>query len=296
MSLFDTLKFIATHPLNRHDPIDALLGFVKWQVISRLRGGPIEYEWINGSRFLVGRGDTALTGNIYTGLFEFPEMAFLMHFLRPDDLYVDVGANVGSYVILACAVARARGVAFEPVPSTFDRLRANVELNKLATTVRMFNKGVGRELGRLRFTAREGATNHVLASGEEGGASVSVEVVTLDSALECEEPAFLKIDVEGFETHVIEGARAVLSRQSLGAVLVELNGSGRRYGMDESKIVEVMRQHGFTPYAYKPMTRSLEELPGINAEDGNTLFLRDKVRVLQRLAAAPKFRVHGQLV
>jgi hypothetical protein len=53
-------------------------------------------------------GMTGATGNLYVGLHEFEEMAFLLHFLRPGDLFADVGANVGSYTILA-AVAVERG-------------------------------------------------------------------------------------------------------------------------------------------------------------------------------------------
>ena len=67
-------------------------------------------------------GETGLTGNLYAGLHEFADMAFVMHALRPTDLFVDIGANAGSYTILACAVAKARGCAFEPLPSTYRRL------------------------------------------------------------------------------------------------------------------------------------------------------------------------------
>ena len=58
-------------------------------------------------------------------------MGFLLHVLRSEDLFVDVGANVGSYTILACSVVGARGISFEPVPSTYKRLVENMRLNHL---------------------------------------------------------------------------------------------------------------------------------------------------------------------
>jgi hypothetical protein len=58
-----------------------------------------------------------LTGNLYAGLHEFSEMGFLLHLLRQNDLFVDVGANLGSYTVLASAVCQARNIAFEPVPA-----------------------------------------------------------------------------------------------------------------------------------------------------------------------------------
>ena len=129
MSLIHTLKFITDHPLNRGQKFKSLLRFVKWQIGSRCVPGVVGYDWINGSKFLVKRGETGLTGNIYTGLHEFADMVFLLHFLRDSDLFVDIGANVGSYTILACSAVGASQVAlplnrFQARTSDLSRIRA----------------------------------------------------------------------------------------------------------------------------------------------------------------------------
>ena len=80
MSLLNTVKFITTHPLNRGHKLKSSSRFAKWQIGSRLVSGAIVYDWVNGSKFLVKTGETGLTGNIYTGLHEFADMAFLLHF------------------------------------------------------------------------------------------------------------------------------------------------------------------------------------------------------------------------
>jgi predicted RNA methylase len=74
---------------------------------------------------------TGATGNIYAGLHDFHEMALLLHFLRPCDVFVDIGANVGAYSVLASGVVGAKTFAFEPVPQTFACLRDNVRMNDL---------------------------------------------------------------------------------------------------------------------------------------------------------------------
>jgi FkbM family methyltransferase len=125
-----------------------------------------------------------LTGNIYTGLHEFPEMGFLLHFLRDDDLFVDIGANAGCYTILASSAVGAEGIAFEPVPSTYRRLVENMRLNRLEEKVKCINKGVGAKDERIGFTSDQDTTNHALASGEQCGNTVTVEVITLDAVLE----------------------------------------------------------------------------------------------------------------
>jgi FkbM family methyltransferase len=294
MSLLHIIRLITDHPLNREHKLSSIIRFAKWQVGSRLVPGAIVYDWINGSRFLVRTGEKGLTVNIYTGLYEFPDMGFLLHFLRAEDLFVDIGANVGSYSILACSAVGARGVAFEPVPSTYKRLVENIRLNHLDERVKCINKGVGAQQGTITFTSDSDTTNHVLAPGEQSSNKVTVEVTSLDTVLQGECPSLIKIDVEGFETPVLDGAQETLENTRLDAVIMELNGSGSRYGFEETKILDMMINKGFRTYSYNPFTRTLINLEGKNLNSGNTLFIRNKSLVQERLRLAPKVSVYGR--
>ncbi len=293
MSLYTTLRFITSHPLNREHKHRALLRYAKWQIGSRIVPGAVVFDWINGSRFLVRAGETGLTGNVYTGLHEFNEMAFLLHVLREDDVFVDVGANVGSYSILACSVVGARAYAFEPIPQTHSRLVDNLRLNRIEDRVICPNIGIGAKAGSFVFTADGDTVNHVLADGESNRNSVKVAMATLDSILAQQSPALIKIDVEGFEMPVLKGAEATLSKDSLHAVIMELNGSGDRYGFDENHILEMMLGYGFKTYAYDPFRRTLISLEGKNVTEGNTLFIKTQSYVADRIKNAPRFSVNG---
>jgi precorrin-6B methylase 2 len=92
---------------------------------------------------------TGATGNIYAGLHEFADMAFTLHFLRPDDLFLDIGANIGSYTLLASAVCKARTISFEPDPKTMTLLRRNIDLNGLHGRVVLEQTAVGAKKARL---------------------------------------------------------------------------------------------------------------------------------------------------
>jgi hypothetical protein len=162
MSLVRTVKFILSHPLARRRPLASLATFVKWQVGSRLVPGGVVYSWVDRSRILVHRGETGLTGNIYAGLHEFEDMAFLLHLLRREDLFVDVGANVGAYSVLACAVTAAHGFAFEPVPSTYSRLLDNVRLNRAETQIKCINMAVADVPGIVAFSSADDTMNHAI--------------------------------------------------------------------------------------------------------------------------------------
>lgn len=290
---FDTAKFITDHPLNQGKRLKALLAFLGWQVRSRFSRGPIVYRWVNGSRVIVHRGDTSLTGNIYCGLHDFADMAYVLHVTRPDDLFVDVGANVGSYSVLACAVKGARGVCFEPVPVTFARLLDNIRINALSDRVEALNLGVADREGELAFTSAENCTNHVVADNENAPEAVRVKVLPLDAILKGRAPSMLKIDVEGFEVPVLKGAEATLANDSLHSVLLELNGSNARYGFSESDILGTMSRHGFVACSYEPFTRELRRLEGGGSLTGNTLFVRRPEVASVRVRQSSPFVVRG---
>ena len=221
-------------------------------------------------------------------------MAFLLHVLRTDDLFIDVGANVGSYTILACSAIGAEGYAFEPVPTTYNRLIENIRLNHLENRVKCLNIGVGSDNGSIVFTSDMDTTNHVLASEEQSENPIKVDVSTLDTILENESPVLMKIDVEGYEMPVLEGATETLKNKTLHSVIMELNGSGNRYGFDEPRILELMFDHGFRTYSYNPLGRILLNLEGKKLTSGNTLFIRDESFVLDRLNSSPDIIIHGR--
>ena len=292
MGLIGTLKFITRHPFNRDRKISALKRFFAWQFGCRFVPGPVVVRFVNDAVLLVGPGMTGATGNIYTGLHEFEDMAFVLHFLRPEDLFVDVGANIGSYTLLASAAVGARSISFEPVPDTFRLLLRNISLNDVKDKVIAHNSGVGHEAGVLHFTSGLDTVNHVANADElHSIPTVEVPIVTLDTILDSQQPALIKIDVEGFETNVINGADTTLSQPSLTAIVMELNGSGKRYGFDDNVIHRRMVDHGFTPSSYNPFTRTLVTLDEVNSLSGNTLYIRNREFVQQRLSSAPRFRI-----
>ncbi len=296
MSTLNTLSFIANHPLNSGQKIPALLGFLKWQIGSRLVPGPIIFEWVNGAKIVVRRGEKGVTQNVYCGLHDFEDMAYLLHVLDPEDLFIDIGANVGSYTILACAAKGSRGYSFEPVPTTYLRLLENIAINSLGSRVVALNIGLSNYAGELSFTSVESCTNHVTTESEDSDnmATVKVKVCSLDSVLGDEAPSLIKIDVEGFETPVLQGAQAALRNMALHSVIMELNGSGVRYGYNEDDILNKMKDHGFSTYQYNPFRREIKPLHGKNATHGNTLFLRNENIIREKLAKAPPIALRSR--
>ncbi len=297
MGLYQVLRFIVTHPMNKDAKSRAVLRFLKWQVRTLLRRERVVFEWVNGTSIIVGRGEAGLTGNIYCGLHEFNEMAFLLHFLRADDFFVDVGANAGAYTILAGGAVGAAGIALEPVPSAFSRLTTNVQANRLSERVTCLNLGVGNRETELKFTSTLDCINHVVLDGKASEDLIEVSVNRLDTILGDRRPSLIKIDVEGYETPVLQGAERTMTQKELLAVIMELNGSGERYGYDEEVLNRMMLDLGFSTLSYDPFQRLLIALNGKrDIRQGNELYLRDIGSVRERVASAPKFSVQGRLI
>jgi hypothetical protein len=90
----------AAHPLTRDGQLGAWARFAGWHLRSRL-SAEVVAPWIGGQRLVVRPGMTGATGNLYYGLHEFMSMGLVLHFLRGGDLFLDAGANVGTYEVLA---------------------------------------------------------------------------------------------------------------------------------------------------------------------------------------------------
>lgn len=289
-----TFGFIHQHPLAKQHLVLAYLKLIIWQIKSRLSSDFIKVKFLDQTYFLAKKGLTGITGNIYTGLHEFEEMGFLLHFLRPEDTFFDVGANVGSYTLLASSVCKAKSFSFEPSPITFNILTENIVLNKLEDLVQTINKGVGKENGILRFSESEDTTNHVIADNEKSNYTIEVPIVALNDYYSMAKPALIKIDVEGFETEVLNGADQLLKDLNLKAIIIELIGGGGRYGYDENKIHEKLLSHSFKPYSYNPIARKIKEIKKHN--DSNTIYLRDLEFIEKRVRNANPFIVFNQRI
>lgn len=287
-----TLKFIFNHPLTRNNRLSAIINLLKWQIFSRVINFPIVYQFTEKSKLLVWRGLTGATGNFYCGLHEFEDMAFLLHILREDDLFLDIGANVGSYTMLASSEIGAKTIAFEPILKTFKIFSQNIAINSIQDKVEALNIGLGSCKSVLKFTTSFDTGNHVSSPGDTESTAVNVD--TLDNILSGRSPLLMKIDVEGFETEVLNGSSNTLEDKSLKAIIIELNGSGDRYGFDEKNIHLLLLNHGFNPYKYDPMVRDLTvTVPGGHH---NTLYIRDLEFVKERLKTARKIKVKNKEV
>lgn len=192
---------------------------------------------------------------IYLGLFEPHETRLVKTYLHPGMTVVDVGANIGYYVVLAASRVGPSGrvLAFEPSPWACQRLRHTVAENGLDATVSVHPHAVGDRAGTATLFMPGRVGNHTpsILGGEADAEPIDVPLTTLDDALRThgiDRVDLLKIDVEGFEPNVLAGARQALRSRSIKAILCELNrGWLGRNGTTVEALYDDIIAYGFQP-------------------------------------------------
>lgn len=285
------LRTIVRHPLNRHRPGRAVSRWILWHVAARIAPGAIAVPFVEATRLLMRPGDRGLTLNHYLGLAEFEEMAFALHYLEQDDLFVDVGANAGAYTVLASGATGARTIACEPDPDAIARLRDNVALNGLGGRVELHATAVGATIGEIAVTRGHGPMNQVVTTTDPGAALVPL--TTLDALLAGRRARLIKIDVEGHEPRVIAGAATSLAKGLVDALIIEV-ARGRQAGPVDGSILPALGT-GWTRVHYAPLERRLAPATG-PLTPGNHIFVRNLAEAQARVGRSPRRQVAGRLL
>jgi len=235
------IRYVWTHPANRGQRGRALLRAAGYQARSGLLRRRAVARLGEKSLLWVDRHRTAAAMAIYANPPDLPEMLAWRRALPAGGLFLDVGANVGTYTIWAAELG-AEVIALEPAPDTFRLLQENIALNGyLVTAVRA---AAGDHCGTARFTAGLDAANSLAPDG-----TAVTDLVTVDSLIGDRRVAGMKIDVEGFEIDVLRGAAAALAQQRIGLIQVEWNQASRfAVGTDRRPVADLLASYGYRLY------------------------------------------------
>ena len=188
---------------------------------------------------------------VYLHAFEWQETATIRSFLKPGDVFVDVGANIGYFTLLAASLVKKTGrvLAFEPSPYASARLAETIATNHISqVTLRVLALGAKSSTLPLYLPSQSGNHSPTMLANE-GGAPIAVNVRRLDDCLkECgvENVDFMKVDVEGFEPHVLEGANTFLSQGRIRAILCEFNEVWlQKNGSSKEQLLQILTSYGY---------------------------------------------------
>lgn len=198
---------------------------------------------------------------------------FLKAFLKPGDVVVDVGANIGNITLTSAALVGNSGKIFsiEPHPVIFKYLCRNIRLNNL-TNIDVINSAVSDFNGVICFSNKAlDDLNEVVKKS-----NLRVNTRTLDKILSKKVSYIdlLKIDVEGFEINVLRGASNILGITK--CVYYESEEKHcKKYGYTTANLIDILQSAGFNIYKLHDNKLVIIRLPYVSKENENLLAIRD---------------------
>lgn len=238
---------------------------------------PLSDRWVYTARSGLAKG-MRLRGGFQFLPKPTPKESVLLEAIAPTlagKVIYDIGANIGITTLFFARWAGAEGVvvAFEPVPPTAKRLKENLRINRLQN-VRVYELALGNTTGQAEICYATDASGIAtlrrdIAQGYRSEfrlQTFTVETVPLDVLVEREQlplPHFLKIDVEGFEYQVLQGAQRLIEH-ARPALFLELHGvSVEERAITWRQIHELLSHYGYAITAVNGVAITAENLLGM---------------------------------
>jgi FkbM family methyltransferase len=219
-------------------------------------------------------------------LYEPGSSSVLLEVLRPGDTFIDIGAHIGYFTMLASRLVGPTGhvYCFEPEVNNHYRLLNHLQINQM-TNVLPFNWAMSNSTGIVNLHTCPGNDGgHGLADVDarydpEERARVTLQptfAIPLDSLFSSVQPGAvkaIKLDTEGFELQVLQGMRKLLDTAKVPIVICEINHSLLPHvGVTEQQIRDFMLELGYTIIFDDPQTGQLTPLEATQPAPTNFVF------------------------
>ena len=212
----------------------------------------------------------------WTGFHEFREFLFLHRYLKPDMIFVDVGANLGEYSLFAAKrLSKGKVLSFEPLPSIRKVFEENVRLNGF-NNIDVYPFGLSAVPETMPIHEFEDVHEGLATfyPGERHGKTISVELKRLDDVViqgGFRTIDFIKMDIEGGELKALEGSRLVIERFR-PAFMVEVNAvTYQTAGYATEDVFDFFNTVSYRPYTIEKQGRI--EMVGDIPRFANILFM-----------------------
>jgi len=181
---------------------------------------------LGGAKVVLNPKDPVISGALTFGVYERTETRFFCAACRPGMTFLDIGANVGYYTALALPRIGGTGrvIALEPDPENFQYLQATIRANRAANVIAL-PKAAGSAAGIMKmYTSSSNRGDNRLYPNNLTDGSCNVEVCTVDDVLAewaIGSVDLIKMDVQGFEGHVLQGMKKTIRRSPKLTAMIE---------------------------------------------------------------------------
>lgn len=209
----------------------------------------------------------------FLGFFDEKGILFIKKHLKPGDVFVDIGANIGCYTLLASKIVGKQGkvFAFEPIESVFLRLQYNIKLNN-QTNIVLEKKAIFENSGTLKLylaSSDNKGRSSILEQDSENGNVENVDAVSIDDYLAnhiIDQLNLIKIDIEGAELYALKGMKNTI-RKFRPIILAEVSEDVLKNStINTNEILDFFNEFNYQQFAIdrRGDIRELSELKDMN--------------------------------
>jgi len=254
------LRAVWNHPSNKNHRIKALLKAINWQIRKRTWYSKNEIIFHGLILQCPPNNHSASRAVYFSDYPDYWEMKFIQHYLRPGDHFVDVGANIGLYTLLAlsCVGTTGQTHSFEPDPNIAEILKGTLSRNNIDNGS-VHQVAVGESPGETVLTNEgDDCTNHIdpnIVSKNQ----TNIDIVCLQDYLPEYKYVMLKLDIEGYEPFAIRGIHKWMQKGTPPVLQIEIAGYSERYGIKSDAFIRELQALGYFIAVYSPTTGTLEK-------------------------------------
>jgi FkbM family methyltransferase len=227
---------------------------IRAKIYRKLKPRGVVLANVQGSKMYMDTKDKGIVPYLLMyGVYEAYETKLFKQHIRPGDIVVDIGAHIGYYTLIAAQLVKPQGIvyAFEPDPQNISLLDKNIRANNYAC-VQVVPQAISNKRGKAKlFRDKVNLAAHTLSEHNitnHGADAVDAETTTLDEFFsdKGQRVDFIKMDVQGAEGLVLEGARTVLKNNRHLKITMEFWPYGlRNFGTDPIALLQTLQSYGF---------------------------------------------------
>lgn len=285
----NTIDYIWNHPNSEDHKLQSVSKFISWQLYKRITKNFVDINLVADIKLRCYPDSYSAASVLYCGLYDYDEMNFVLKYLRPQDSFLDIGANIGVYTLLAASKIKQGTIhSFEVLPKNFQRLQENVQINDL-DCVKLHQVAISNCPGNIELNLADGDSMAFIAD-EASQKTISAQADTIDNLLgneNLENLTLAKIDIEGAEILALQGASELLQRHLPKVWIMEINNTISNFKHEKNEVVELLESYGYKLYKYDAKTNEINLIGIEQHHDNNVLVISDSSVdfVKQRLAS-----------
>jgi FkbM family methyltransferase len=214
--------------------------------LKRASNHDVQIVNIQGSLMELNLKDRGINADLFINRIREPQATrYVQQIMKPDWTVIEIGANIGYYAMMEARLVK-RVYAIEPGPSNYQQLISNIRLNKY-TNIIPYQLAIGDHNGEVGFEIAKACNWSRIAMSNET-ANVNVRMQTLDSFIKEQKIGrvdYLRMDVEGYEYAIVEGARKTIERDKPDMFVEVHRDRLADYGHSQLDFMEMMAGYGY---------------------------------------------------